>query len=65
MKDATAGLDKGIITVAGTNATDLSDVKVCTKVLKLGTEGAGTTAGIKDGVCTYNDKSELRYIYTF
>lgn len=65
MKDATAGLDKGIITVAGTSATDLSDIKPCTKVLKVGTEGAGTAAGIDNGVCTYNDKSELRYIYTF
>lgn len=65
MKDAGTDINKGAITVAGTSATDLSDIKPCTKVLKLGTEGAGTAAGIENGVCTYNDKSELRYIYTF
>ena len=65
LKDAGTDINKGAITVAGTSATDLSDIKPCTKVLKLGTEGAGTAAGIENGVCTYNDKSELRYIYTF
>ena len=58
--------EQGMITTAGTNATDLSEIKPCTKVLKVGTEGAGATAGISnDGVCTYNNKSELRYIYMF
>lgn len=65
MKDAASDIKKGVITVTGTSATDLSDIKPCTKVLKVGTEQAGTTAGIENGVCTYNDKSELRYIYTF
>ena len=57
--------EQGMITTVGQNATDLSDIKPCTKVVKLGTEGAKSEAGIDNGVCTYNNKSELRYIYMF
>ena len=46
------------------NDQDLSEIKVCTKVVKEGTEGAGAV-GMENGVCTYEDKSQLRYIYMF
>ena len=63
--DKAAKKEQGKIITSGEGATDLSDIKPCTKVVKLGTEGANNEAGIKDGVCTYNNKSELRYIYMF
>lgn len=42
------------------NTTDLSTLKVCTKFTKW-----TAAANDNNGNCTYKDKSELRYIYTF